>query len=356
MSSSQLAVRAWPAYRQRTHNPYTAMLYDAVKRVEPYIQVEDLTPISTLRRAAIWHIHWPEIALERRSRTLARARASSFVAAIRFARSRGTRVIWTAHNLDSQLSWHAQLEEAYMRSFVHCVDGVLALTRGGLDAVRDRHPCLRNVPARITPIGHYIDEYPNQILRRDARARFGLAEGQTALVFIGRIARYKGVIELIEAFKQLDDAKAKLIVAGRPQHEALGRHVKQIGEDSRIDLRLCDVPPGELQAYLKAGDLVVAPFTRVSISHPSTAILALSFGKPILVPCKGSLQELAADFAPWVIMYDEPLAADDLARGLDRASQLSSGEELTMLVRERLDWDAIAADTVDLYREVLSNN
>ena len=66
--------------------------------------------------------------------------------------------------------------------------------------------------------------------------------------------------------------------------------------------------------FFSAADLVVLPFS--DIMHSGSAILALSFNKPVLVPARGALPELQTRVgAAWVQTYRRRTHAGDTDRG-----------------------------------------
>jgi len=77
-------------------------------------------------------------------------------------------------------------------------------------------------------------------------------------LFLGRIRRYKGVQELLDAFRTLDREDIRLVVAGRLDSPALGKALRQrVREDRRVVLRAGTVPDDRMQVFLRAADVMV---------------------------------------------------------------------------------------------------
>src|SRR5207253_2551648 len=120
--------------------------------------------------------------------------------------------------------------------------------------------------------------------------------------FVGRIEPYKNALALVRAFRATEDPALRLVVAGAADESDAAELRAEAAGDSRIRLRLERVADSDLQTYLKAADLVVLPYRR--IMHSGSALLALSFGRPVLVPDQGSLAELRAHVgAEWLRLY-----------------------------------------------------
>jgi beta-1,4-mannosyltransferase len=197
----------------------------------------------------------------------------------------------------------------------------------------------------VIPHGHYREAYPSAIDKLRARMALGLRPEQTVLLFFGGVAPYKNVPHLIATFRQADLPETIMLVAGRPDCKH-GRAVEMAAQgDPRIRLDLRHIPKEEARLLFSAADLVVLPFS--DIMHSGSAILALSFNKPVLVPALGALPELQACVGKkWVQTYQGELtpailsAAAAWARNSDRAKRpdLSSFE-----------WPHIVQATVALY-------
>lgn len=91
----------------------------------------------------------------------------------------------------------------------------------------------------------------------------------------------------------------------------------------------------------------VLPFTAVLTS--GSAIQALGFGKPLVVPRLGCLPELVAGGAG--LLYD-PAAEGALAGALTAARSLDLGAARRAALRRtaELDWEPIAGRIAELYR------
>ena len=101
-----MKVMAYPAFSASQQNPYTRLLYKHMAA-----QVVDFSFRRLLAtRYDILHLHWPEWELNAySSATEAAARLRMKLLAIDFLRGRGTRVVWTAHNLKAHDGLHPKL-------------------------------------------------------------------------------------------------------------------------------------------------------------------------------------------------------------------------------------------------------
>jgi glycosyltransferase involved in cell wall biosynthesis len=338
-------ILGWPAFSPRTGNAYNALLYDAVERRGAL--VDEFSPARLLaRRYDVWHIHWPERLAHGSAAPL---RVAVFAALVLLARLRGTRIVWTVHNLEGHLRRRPRLERRLMRWLSSRLDGVIALSESGAEAAADRYPALRRAAGAVIPHGHYIDGYANTVGRSEARAVLAIEPDERVAVFVGRIAPYKDVERLVREFGCLHDPRARLVVAGHPATAELQGAIEGAAAgDPRVQLHLREVEDLELQVFLNAAHVVVLPYERVLNS--GSALLALSFGRPVLVPALGAMDELRSEIgADAVYTFEPPLVAAHLHAALDAAAP--HPEALIERLRAHQDWDGIAERTLALYRK-----
>ncbi len=340
--AARLSVLVSPDWRIRQRNPYAALLYSALEELG--VAVDEGPPSG--RRHDIWHLHWPESVLQRRPRARAAAAAARLLARLRAAQVAGTRIIWTVHNLAPHERGEDLAARVFLDLFTRHVDGVISLSAAGLAAAHARHPRLRAVPGAVIAHGHYRDAYPPAMPRAQARTRLGVDQKTYIYAFVGRIRRYKQVPSLAAAFRCLPDPNARLLIAGRPHDRGLEAEVRRaVSGDPRVLLRLDFLDPDEVVTALGAADLVVLP--SVQSLHSGSALLALSFDRPLLVPDTPPMRELRAAVGwAWVRTYSGELTASLLA-----SARTPVPHDRAPL--ESLAWPGLAAETLAFYETVL---
>jgi beta-1,4-mannosyltransferase len=342
---------ARPAFRNRHRNPYNWLLYSHVQALG--VDVQEFSDAGALTRDdAVLHLHWPEARMAVES---ARSAVKQIVAqqhAIERARRLGIKIVWTAHNLSSHEQGHPWLEHLFWKAFIPRIHGFISLSAAGRASAIARYPRLGRIPGFVIPHGHYRDVYPNTISRAEARDRLGISHDATVLGFVGLIRSYKHVPQLLSTFRQLHDQDAVLLVAGRVMWPETVEGIRSTaGADPRIRLHLDFVPDDDIQIYLNAADLVVLPFRE--ILNSGSALLALSFDRPVLVPRAGSIEDLRRETGDdWVRTYEGELSIDDL-RGAVRWAQAPRKPLRPCL--DRHSWSEIASRTVEAYRTLTSH-
>lgn len=115
------------------------------------------------------------------------------------------------------------------------------------------------------------------------------------VLFFGRLTRYKGVAYLLDAmerlWRRLPQAHLHLVGSGdlRPYAAWLRRH----RNDPRVRVRQTWVPDEEIPAVFRQASVVVLPYT--SATQSGVAVLAASFGIPVIATTTGALPEQVDD-------------------------------------------------------------
>ena len=337
-----IRILAWPA--RHAKNPYINLLYDSLRglgaRVSPF------SPLSILRtRANIWHIHWPDQLLNVPSLPRAVLRVGTMVLLVSVAKFRGVRIVWTVHNLGTHEAYHPRLERWFWAWFTAALDGFIALTPGGKLAAEARFPALRKAMGFVVPHGHYRGFYPDTVDREAARAALGVSAPARVITCLGQLRAYKNIPHLIETFSQLPDSEARLIIAGEPRPSSIGDVLIHAARaDRRIRIVLGFIVPEQMQLYLRAPNLVVLPYRE--LLNSGSALLALSFGCPVLVPRRGAMEELAS-FAgsSWVRLYSGELTPQALEDALEWATRTPRGECCDAIAE--LNWAEVGRSTLE---------
>lgn len=257
----------------------------------------------------------------------------------------GGRVAFTVHNLQPHED-AGRADHWGMREIIRRADVIHVHDSSTVAALEARFGPRRGVV--VAPHGHYLAAYPNEVTRAEARARLGLADEVFVFVCLGLLRPYKGLEELIPAFRALPGADVRLLLAGRPNEASYARKLETLaGDDPRIRLSPGLVPPEEVQVYLNAADASVLPYRQITTS--GAALLAFTFGLPIVAPAIGAFPNLVAGARG--ILYD-PDQPDGLAGALRqalRADRRGARGEIMAWVKQ-FDWGSFGAALLAAYR------
>jgi beta-1,4-mannosyltransferase len=339
-------------------NPYQAMLADALRAQGTTVRLgggPSRIPIAPVLlawvragRPRVVHLHWMHRYL---SPILGRRRwaARRTTLELRILRRLGVRLVWTLHNVGEHDGSQSDLEPRFNRRLISLADAVICHCGMARQLAIDAYELPGALHPRLQVIAHgnYAGWYPDTMDRAAARERLGLGSTDRVFLFIGQVRRYKGVEELLEAFRGLDAPSARLIVAGMPKTSRTQAAIEQqAAGDPRVVLALENIPDVRMQVYLRAADAVVLPYRDVLSS--GSAILAMTFGQPVIAPAIGCLPESLG--SEGTILYDAA-APDGLIgalRGAMSADLVELGERASAHAAT-LSWGPIATRTAELY-------
>jgi beta-1,4-mannosyltransferase len=354
-------------------NPYISLLSDGLSAAGATAGATRLLTPDDLRgerRPDVVHLHWlegydpPPPLRPRASSALLRAfeRATIRLSALPPARDcrrqrrfdelfalltefqhAGGRVAYTAHNLDPHETANAP-ELRALRAIMRVADVVHAHDRATADELARRFG--RREGVRIIPHGHYQSAYPNEVTRADARAALQIPQDAFVYVSVGLLRPYKGLEELLPAFRSLEDRNARLLVAGKAGDPLyLDSLTALAAGDSRIRLEPRFVPGDELQLFFNAADIAVLPYRQITTS--GAAMLAFSFGAPVVAPTIGAFPQLLAEERG--VLY-EP---GKLALALRRARERKWGDARLRILEwvRQFDWTEIGRALLSAYKQ-----
>lgn len=338
-------------------NPYQDLLYGAMRRLGAEVSYAGLMtrsytvnlalqPVELLLRrlggTRVIHLHWvydfwfPGSA---RFPFLRRVAEVWFSVWLWTARVLGYRLVWTAHNVLPASPVFAD-DSRMRRKLVDACALVLLHSESTLDQLAE----LGILPRRsvVIPHGPFATDVSPDLLRTP-----GTGPGPRSLLFFGKLRRYKGVEDLLEAFARLPaDLDARLAVAGDCSEESLATDIDELARrcQGRAETRLEHIPEGELSRMFAAADVVVLPFRKITTS--GSVLLALSHGRPVVIPELPGLAHLP-DSA--VVRYDGTVhglegALADMARADPSVLAKMSAEAYSYCAS--ISWDEIAKATL----------
>ena len=197
------------------------------------------------------------------------------------------KMVWTMHNLQHHDPRPRKIER-WISKFFASKCSFIRVLGPGIEAVVAEYLELPKSKIISIPEGPFVGWYPDDVAAAQARVKLKLDPADRVWLYFGNLRPYKGVEQLIGAFKNLAKPNSRLIIAGRPFDNHYAQSLKDLClqmPDVVLDFRT--IPDDEIQIFFAASDLVVLPFKNVLNS--GSAILAMGFSKPVVAPAIGLL-------------------------------------------------------------------
>lgn len=307
-----------------TTNPYLVELMRSLP--------DDVEPVTFSRRRAlvgrvdVLHVHWPETLFRRRDAPRTLVASVLLVVCLGVLRLRRVPTVRTVHN-ESPHEAARGLEGWLLRLMDRWTDELILL---------NRHTRFgRDLPRTVIPLGEHSSTYAAHPVPASEDGR---------VLHFGLIRPYKGIDTLVRAFRGLDDDAATCHVVGPVKDDSVLDEVAElVGDDDRFTVRGGFVPDADLAREIGQARLVVLPYRRMHNS--GAALLALSLGRPVLVPRGAVNADLADEVGPgWVRMFDGALDTGALA---DALAEPVPDEPVRFQGRT---WPEIGAAHAEVYR------
>jgi len=190
--------------------------------------------------------------------------------------------------------------------------------------------------------------------RNAERRRLGIPEEAPLIVYLGLLAEYQGTDLLLQAMQKIRTERpdAYLLLMGFPGQELYQEMARQLGVADRV-IFTGRIPYEEAPAYLKLGDIAVAPKLSLTegagklLNYMALGLATVAFDTPV-----------AREYLGACGIYAERGSATSLADRLiglldDANLRQQLGRQLQQRAVEHYDWNRAAIKIVDVYREVL---
>jgi starch synthase len=274
----------------------------------------------------------------------------------------------SAHSLEPLRPWKAeQLGGGYQisswaeKTAYERAAAVIAVSDGMRADVLRAYPDVD--PAKVVTIRNGVDTSkfaPNP--NRSVLDEFRIT-GRYAL-FVGRITRQKGLAHLLRAWKNVPSEYGLVLAAGSPDEPGVGNEVAELiaqlqSERKNIWWIKDMLPHDKLTAVLTQADLFLCP----SIYEPLGIVNLEAMGceTAVLASRVGGIPEVVSDGETGILVdysreasqFESVLSAKISELMADPERLVQYGKAGRQRAAEHFGWDAIAQQTIDLYRSVI---
>jgi len=226
-----------------------------------------------------------------------------------FAHPEGTLGLWLRRRLRRPLVVTLHGDDAntypyqsprYMRYFRRVLaqaDLILAVS----EAIRARVQPLTPCPVITHRVGLQLPPRQTRPDKKALRAGLGLPQDKFLLLFVGTLWKYKGVLELLEALRQLDDENVLAVFIGEgPLRERL------VSTSRTAVYALGQQPNPVVRAHMAAADALILPSYREGL--PTVVVEAGAAGLPVIASKQGGIPELIGPETGFLLQEISPAA------------------------------------------------
>lgn len=342
-------------------NPYPDLLSQSLKRCDVTVMRPQVNTFFAAKSFFRWkpdviHLHWLHVFFLCPNVIKACVKMAVFISQICLLKISGVRIVWTVHNLKNHKNQHIIIDKVCGKVIAALSDAIIAHCRFAKKAVVKEFNVSNSDKIHIIPHGHFADFYQNGISSENARKKIGIDKDQTVFLFFGAIEPYKGILDLLKAFKSRGRNDETLLIAGKVcDDKFIETIMTSIADSTNIVFIPGFVPDNEIQIYMNACDVVVFPFKDIFTS--GSVILAMSFGKTCIVPALGCVPELLDESGGF--LYN-PGNREGLLQALNQAkAKKSCLTEMGAYNKKyilRLSWKDIAKKTMKVYSPMMDIN
>jgi alpha-maltose-1-phosphate synthase len=280
--------------------------------------------------------------------------------------------IVTAHSLEPLRPWKAeQLGGGYAlsswieKTSYESAAGVIAVSNGMSADILDCYPAVD--PGRVHVVHNGIDtDFYRPVDETDVLDRLGIDPTRPSVAFVGRITRQKGVPHLLRAALRLDPAVQVALLAGAADTPELARETAELVDRLRAErtgvVVVSEMLPREaVRQVLSHATVFCCPSVYEPLGIVNLEAMACSTA--VVASAVGGIPEVVDDGVTGLLVpYDaaDPTAFEaELATAIgelafDPARAAAMGRAGRDRAVAHFGWDAIAAQTVEVYHSIRS--
>jgi glycosyltransferase involved in cell wall biosynthesis len=276
----------------------------------------------------------------------------------------GIPVILTLHGLNTLNRCNVFAKKAegifnqtIFRSELRKVNAVIGLTPHITDCVRKYNFASKNCYTVPNGVNFKLyDQNINETIRY--REKYGIDSDKIVILFIGRFAQIKGIIELAEAAKDVVKKKKHVFfvfVGGGPLSSLLTKTLKSIEANSKV---IGWIPQEKIYELYIASNVFVLPSKSEAL--PLTILEAMAARLKIIAASVGGVPEILKNY-PQKIMIKNGTTSEisnailNTLKGVNEVA-INAGQPIDRSYMESFDWEKIACKVERIYQATRHDN
>ncbi|NUU63488.1 glycosyltransferase family 4 protein [Paenibacillus agri] len=284
------------------------------------------------------------------------------------AKKRGIPVIMTFHgpwNEEMKIEGRGikhrvktTLAKSIERKAYKLADKFIVLSETFRDILHELH----GVPLHkiiVIPGAANVDRFHPATNKLAIRRALNLPEGATTVLTVRRLVNRMGLLQLLDAWKQVSERfpNAILLIGGKgPLRGELEEKIADYGLNNKVRL-LGYIPDQDLAGYYQAADMFVVPSQALE-GFGLITVEALATGLPVMATPIGGNREILQGFRP-ELLFKSPSSehiADGIIHMLGNRKLLPSREECREHALEKYTWEHVADEVESVFHQALEKD
>lgn len=274
------------------NNKYLNNLCDTVTENYEIVGYDEAIKNKTLFKCDIYHFNWYE-SIDSKKTSIKRK------IFIRILKLLNKKIVWTVHNnFPHEINKNKSEIIKFMEFMAKKSEKIHILCK---DTVNNKY--LEKYKEKIVciPHGDYIGNYSRSEV--DIYKRYRIDKSKKIMLFIGQIRKYKNIEILIKAFY---DSKMEqefvLLICGNCTDEKYQKELKNLSNEN-VFFDFNFIKDEELEGYLNASQIIVAPYNKESSLNSGTLWMAMSYHKTMMLPLIGCVKDIE-NYNDYLYVYD----------------------------------------------------
>ena len=255
-------------------NIYTEKIQEILSEIGKIIPAENLikNPIN-LFKTDILYLNWFEnIFFNKNSLILSKMECFIKLLFLRICKLFHIKIIVSFHNkVPHSFKKNSEIYEKVFKKFfikyLNIADAIVVLNHYSIDYLVNEFNCKKNKIYYI-PHGNYINLYKDyELIKNNSVINVG---------YVGRIDKYKHVLELVRSFGKINTNKLHLIIEGAvndPEYKRKITEAMPVNSFYKFD----DIEDDELIKKLKQLDVIILPYDSNEALNSGLVYLAMSY-------------------------------------------------------------------------------
>lgn len=267
---------------------------------------------------------------------------------VKFAHLLGYKVVWSIHDILPH-DQHTEKSKKKAVWFYNNVDYKFIHYRSNVKVLKETLG-VEEKDLKVIYHPSLEESYPNEVSKEEARKELGIPMDSKVSLCFGHMRGYKGVDIFLDAMKLLGDDHHGLIV-GKPQDKELYRRIESESSGmSNVTVVPRMVDASEVQTYLNACDVLVAPYRHITTS--GVTLLAYSFSRPVISTSLGCIPEVIKNGRTGLIVEENiPESIAAAIRKIFTMDHEKMGKDAYALSK-KFSWEGLCKKTIEGYKEI----